>query len=121
MTVIFGKWRPPFKSIAAIQKRTRPMVLLEGIAAAEVDASGLAVPETSDMTDAADVTARRTMADEKHDDEHWQKQLARSRSSEVTRCSAMSSRSRLLPTQRQSLMRCNNLRLVDAATGLNVP
>ena len=106
---------PPFKSIAAIQKRTRPIVLLEGIAASEVDASGLAVPETSDMTDAADVTARRTMADEQHDDEHWQRHFV-SFTKRVDDNMLLDELDQPLATvERQSLMRCANLRLQDAA------
>ena len=66
MVKIFTNWVPPASRFESIQRRVRPVVLPNAIATTEVDASGLSQAEATDMADATDVTARRTMAEEDH-------------------------------------------------------
>lgn len=58
----FKKWLPPSRDFEHIQKRVRPAVLPDAIAAS-VDAS-ISLVETSDMVDTVAVAARRRMAGE---------------------------------------------------------
>ena len=66
MVYIFTKWMPPPSGFEGIQRRIRAPVLPDAIAATGVDVSGLTHVEATDMIDAIDVTARRTMADDDH-------------------------------------------------------
>jgi hypothetical protein len=66
MVYIFREWMPPPSGFEGIQRRIRAPVLPDAIAAAGVDVSGLTQVEATDMIDAIDVTARRTMADDDH-------------------------------------------------------
>ena len=66
MVYIFREWMPPPSGFEGIQRRIRAPVLPDAIAATGVDVSGHTQVEATDMIDAIDVTARRTMADDDH-------------------------------------------------------